>query len=114
MEEKINEILDMYYECFKDVDCSPLDASKFALRFYINSNDLKRSVIDMDRRIYHQKQILREFCNVYSDSCDDFRELWERLHRVHKEILKLLKKEFGICDCWIDKETNEIQYAQTT
>lgn len=113
MNEEINEILDLYYSCFEGLDCSPLDASKFMLRFYI-SNDLKKSLIEMDRRIYHQRQILREFCEIYSDSCDDFRELWERLHRVHKGILKLLKKEFGIAECWIDKETNEIQYAQTT
>lgn len=114
MEEKINNILTMYEECFKGLNCSPLDAEGFILYFYINYHDLKNSLLDMDRRIFHQKQILREFCKVYSDSCDDFRELWERLNKVHKEIFKVLKKEFGICDCWIDKETNEIQYAQTT
>ena len=112
MQEKIDNILTMYEDSFKGLDCSPLNVENFVLYFYINSINLKSSLIDMDRRIFHQKQILREFCKVYSDSCDDFRELWERLHRVHKEIFKVLKKEFGICDCWIDKETNEIQYVQ--
>ena len=112
MEEKINNILAMYEECFEGLECSPLDAEKFVLRFYINPNDLKATLIEMDRRIYHQRQILREFCEVYSDSCDDFRELWKRLYMVHKQILKVLKEDYKICDCWIDKTTNEIQYSQ--
>ena len=112
MNETIDNILAIYEECFKGLDCSPLDAEKFVLRFYINSNDYKKSLIEMDRRIYHQRQILREFCKVYSDSCDDFRDLWKRLYKVHKEILNVLKENYEICDCWIDKETNEIQYSQ--
>lgn len=113
MKEKINRIISMYENCFKGLECSPLNVEGFVLYFYINDNDLQNSLISMDRRIYHQRQILREFCKVYSDSCDDFRELWERLHNVHKEILKVLKEKFNICECWIDEKSNEIQYSQT-
>ena len=112
MEEKINNIITIYEECFKGLDCAPLDAEKFVLYFYINKNDYKTSLIDMDRRIYHQMQILKEFCKVYSDSCADFIELRERLVKVHKEIFKVLNKDFKISECWVDKETNEIQYLR--
>ena len=112
MEEKIDSILAMYEECFKGLECSPLDAERFVLYFYINEHDYKNSLIDMDRRIYHQMQILKEFCKVYSDSCADFIELRERLLKVHKEIFKVLNEEFKISECWVDEKTDEIQYLR--
>ena len=36
----------------------------------------------------------------------------ERLLKVHKEIFKVLKKDFKISQCWVDEKTEEIQYLR--
>jgi len=112
MQEKINNILNMYEMCFEGLDCSPLNLNEFVLYFNIVDNELKNSLIFMDRKIYRQRQVLRELCKVYPDSKENFLELWERLHKVHKEIFKVLQEDFNISECWIDRTKDDIEYLR--
>ena len=110
MEEKINSILRSYTNCFKDLDCSPLAAGEFVISFDMDNNKLFGSLINMDRKIYKQRKILKELSNLYQDNKENLQELRQRLLNVHKEIFKVLQQDFRIDQCWVDPETDQIEY----
>lgn len=112
MEEKINKILREYTNCFKDMDCSPLKASQFKIRFDFNNKNLFGSLIFMDRAIYKQRKILKELSNLYQDNKENLQELRQRLLNVHKEIFKVLQQDFRIDQCWVDPKTDQIEYLE--
>ena len=111
MEEKINSILRSYTNCFKDLDCSPLMPGEFVISFDMNNNKLFGSLIDMDRKIYKQRKILKELSKIYSNNKDNLIKLSNRLRDVREEIFQVLQKDFNVCSKFIDKETDQIEYV---
>ena len=110
MEEKIQEILGMYSNCFKDLDCYPICPGTFVSEFNINSELIKESLITIDRKIYRQKQVVRELCRTYPDNKENLRKLCKRLNSVHEEIYDILTDELGVGEYWIDSENDEVEY----
>ena len=111
MEERIEEILEMYSNCFKDLDCSPICPGTFVIEFNVNPELIKESLIAMDRKIYHQKQVVRDLCRTYPENKENLRKLCKRLNSVHEEIYDILTDELGLSDCWIDSEKDEVEYS---
>ena len=111
MEERIDEILEMYNACFKDLDCSPICPKTFIVEFNINPELIKESLISMDRKIYRQRQVVRELIKTYPNNKENLQKLWGKLHNVHKEIYNILTEELGVCECWIDSEKDELEYS---
>ena len=111
MEERIEEILEMYNACFKDLDCSPINPGEFVEEFNINLELIKESLISMDRKIYRQMQVVRDLCRTYPENKENLRKLCKRLNSVHEEIYDILTDELGLSDCWIDSEKDEVEYS---
>ena len=108
MEERIEEVLEMYSDCFKDLDLSPICPETFVIEFNINPEMIKESLIAMDRKIYRQRQVVGELCKTYPENEENLLELWERLYEVHKEIYDILSDGLGVCECWIDPQKDEL------
>lgn len=112
MEERIYEILEMYSDCFKDLDLSPICPETFVIEFNINPEMIKESLIAMDRKIYRQKNAIRDLClsKTYPNDKENLRILYKRLNNVHEEIYDILRDELGVCECWIDQEKDELDF----
>ena len=111
MEERIDEILEMYNACFEDLDGLPDCNETAVLEFNVNPELIKESLIAMDRKIYHQKQVVRDLCRTYPDNKENLRKLCKRLNSVHEEIYETLREDLGVCECWIDSEKDEVEYS---
>lgn len=111
MEEKINIILRNYTKCFKDLDCSPLMPGEFVISFDMDNNKLFGSLINMDRKIYKQRKILRELSNLFPENKENLDKLRVRLWDIREQIFKVLQEDFNICSKFIDKKTDQIEYV---
>ena len=88
MEERIDEVVQMYLNCFKDINNLPICKETAILEFNINPELVKESLIAMDKKIYRQKQSVRDLCllKTYPDNKKSLYELCKRLNNVHEEI----------------------------
>lgn len=112
MEEKINCILRNYTNCFKDIECSPIAPGEFVISFNLEPDRLCGSLMDMDRKIYRQRKVLKELIKLYPEKSDQFKELSNRLRNVREQIFKVLQDDYNICSKFIDKKTDQIEYVE--
>ena len=112
MEERIDEILKMYLNCFKDLDNLPICDATSVLEFNINFELIKESLIAMDRKIYRQKQSIRDLClrKTYPNNKETLRQLYKRLNNVHEEIYDILTDEMSVSIDWLYPEKDEIEH----
>ena len=112
MEERIDEILEMYNACFKDLDNLPICDATSVLEFNVNFELIKESLIAMDRKIYHQKQLVRDLClrKIYPNNKESLQQLCKRLNNVHEEIYDILTDEMSVSVNWLYPEKDEIEH----
>ena len=60
MEERIDEILEMYNNCFEELNGLPACPETSVVEIYINPELIKDSLIAMDRKIYRQKENVKD------------------------------------------------------
>ncbi len=112
MEEKINSILREYSNCFKDIDCSPIAPGEFVISFNLEPDRLCSSLMFMDRKIYHQRKVIKELIKLYPEKSEQFKELSNRLRNVREQIFKVLQDDYNICGKFINRDTDDVEYIE--
>lgn len=111
MEERIDEIIKMYNACFEDLDSWHDCKETAVLEFNINPELIKESLIEIDIKIYRQKQSVRDLVlrKIYPNYKEVLRQLYKRLNNVHEVIYDILMDEFDVSAGWLYPEKDEIE-----
>ena len=112
--DEIREILNSNnkFSFLRKLDNLPICDVTSVLEFNVNLELIKESLIDMDRKIYRQKQAVRDVClrKIYPNNKEGLRQLYKRLNNVHEEIYDILTDEMGVSVDWLYPEKDEIEH----
>ena len=109
LERKFNYIENLYKITLEDFSQEFLNACQIDINFEL-TDDIK-ILIKIDQEI---NQLKKRVSNIYDSNksmLDESRDLFHRLSLVHKAIRETMRTEYGIIDCWENKD-GRLEYVQ--